>query len=123
MKPELGTKPRVYYLNVPKKFIAGTNIKILDTYSDPVAVGGAGDEGDGQGESLQLDRAGGSAGQSGRGARADLLGRARPRLHAPRYRLLELARTAPTLTRTRRHRRSITNWFLLRSHPSAIGGG
>lgn len=24
MKPELGAKPRVYYLNIPKKFIAGT---------------------------------------------------------------------------------------------------
>ena len=37
MKPELGTKPRVYYLNVPKKFIAGT---IFDPVEDEVIIGG-----------------------------------------------------------------------------------
>ena len=37
MKPELGTKPRVYYLNVPKKFIAGT---VYDPVEDEVIIGG-----------------------------------------------------------------------------------
>jgi Fe-S-cluster-containing dehydrogenase component len=36
MKPELGTKPRVYYLNVPKKFIAGT---VYDPVKDEVYIG------------------------------------------------------------------------------------
>ena len=38
MKPELGTKPRVYYLNVPKKFIAGT---VYDPDADEVYIGAA----------------------------------------------------------------------------------
>ena len=36
-KPEFGTKPRVYYLNLPKKFIAGT---IYDPVEDEVIIGG-----------------------------------------------------------------------------------
>ncbi|MCL1829170.1 MAG: 4Fe-4S binding protein, partial [Oscillospiraceae bacterium] len=36
MKPELGTKPRVYYLNVPKKFIAGT---VFNPKADEVHIG------------------------------------------------------------------------------------
>ena len=36
MKPELGTKPRVYYLNIPKKFIAGT---VYDPGEKEVVVG------------------------------------------------------------------------------------
>ena len=36
MKPELGTKPRVYYLNIPKKFIAGT---VYDPIEKEVVVG------------------------------------------------------------------------------------
>ena len=36
MKPELGTKPRVYYLNVPKKFIAGT---VYDPVEKEVVIG------------------------------------------------------------------------------------
>jgi tetrathionate reductase subunit B len=36
MKPELGTKPRVYYLNVPKKFIAGT---VYDPKAKEVIIG------------------------------------------------------------------------------------
>jgi len=35
-KPELGTKPRVYYLNLPKKFIAGT---VYDPAADEVYIG------------------------------------------------------------------------------------
>jgi len=38
LKPELGTKPRVYYLNMPKKFIAGT---IFDPAADEVIIGAA----------------------------------------------------------------------------------
>ena len=38
MKPELGTKPRVYYLNVPKKFIAGT---VYDPAEKEVVMGAA----------------------------------------------------------------------------------
>ena len=37
-KPELGTKPRVYYLNVPKKFIAGT---VYDPVEKEVVIGAA----------------------------------------------------------------------------------
>ena len=37
-KPELGTKPRVYYLNMPKKFIAGT---VFDPAEDEVIIGAA----------------------------------------------------------------------------------
>ena len=37
-KPELGTKPRVYYLNLPKKFIAGT---VFDPVADEVYIGAA----------------------------------------------------------------------------------
>jgi tetrathionate reductase subunit B len=37
LKPELNTKPRVYYLNLPKKFIAGT---IYDPVEDEVIIGG-----------------------------------------------------------------------------------
>ncbi len=36
MKPELGTKPRVYYLNIPKKFIAGT---VYDPLEKEVVIG------------------------------------------------------------------------------------
>ena len=36
MKPELGTKPRVYYLNVPKRFIAGT---VYDPAEKEVVIG------------------------------------------------------------------------------------
>jgi tetrathionate reductase subunit B len=36
MKPELGTKPRVYYLNIPKKFIAGT---VYDPVEKEVVIG------------------------------------------------------------------------------------
>jgi len=36
MKPEAGTKPRVYYLNVPKKFIAGT---VYDPIEKDVVIG------------------------------------------------------------------------------------
>jgi tetrathionate reductase subunit B len=36
MKPELGTKPRVYYLNIPKKFIAGT---VYDPIEKEVVIG------------------------------------------------------------------------------------
>ena len=35
-KPELGTRPRVYYLNVPKKFIAGT---VYDPVEEEVYIG------------------------------------------------------------------------------------
>jgi tetrathionate reductase subunit B len=35
-KPEAGTKPRVYYLNVPKKFIAGT---VYDPVEKEVVIG------------------------------------------------------------------------------------
>ena len=35
-KPELGTKPRVYYLALPKKFIAGT---VYDPVADEVYIG------------------------------------------------------------------------------------
>jgi tetrathionate reductase subunit B len=38
MKPELGTKPRVYYLNIPKKFIAGT---VYDPIEKEVVIGAA----------------------------------------------------------------------------------
>ena len=37
LKPELNTKPRVYYLNLPRKFIAGT---IFDPVEDEVIIGG-----------------------------------------------------------------------------------
>jgi len=37
LKPELGTKPRVYYKGLPKKFIAGT---IFDPVEDEVHIGG-----------------------------------------------------------------------------------
>ena len=36
MKPELGTKPRVYYLNIPKKFVAGT---VYDPIKKEVVIG------------------------------------------------------------------------------------
>ena len=36
MKPEAGTKPRVYYLNIPKKFIAGT---VYDPKEKEVVIG------------------------------------------------------------------------------------
>jgi tetrathionate reductase subunit B len=36
MKPEFGTSPRVYYLNLPKRFIAGT---IFDPEADEVIIG------------------------------------------------------------------------------------
>ena len=36
LKPELGAKPRVYYLNVPKKFIAGT---VYDPIEKEVVIG------------------------------------------------------------------------------------
>jgi Fe-S-cluster-containing dehydrogenase component len=36
LKPELGTKPRVYYLNIPKKFIAGT---VYDPVQKEVIIG------------------------------------------------------------------------------------
>ena len=36
MRPELGTRPRVYYLNVPKKFIAGT---VYDPVEKEVVIG------------------------------------------------------------------------------------
>jgi tetrathionate reductase subunit B len=36
LKPELGAKPRVYYLNIPKKFIAGT---IYDPVEKEVIIG------------------------------------------------------------------------------------
>jgi Fe-S-cluster-containing dehydrogenase component len=36
MKPELGTSPRVYYLNVPKKFVGGT---IYDPVAKEVVIG------------------------------------------------------------------------------------
>jgi tetrathionate reductase subunit B len=36
MKPELGTKPRVYYLNIPKRFIAGT---VYDPIEKEVVIG------------------------------------------------------------------------------------
>jgi Fe-S-cluster-containing dehydrogenase component len=35
-KPELGTKPRVYYLHLPKKFVAGT---VYDPVADEVYIG------------------------------------------------------------------------------------
>jgi ferredoxin len=38
MKPEAGTKPRVYYLNVPKKFVAGT---VYDPVEKEVVIGAA----------------------------------------------------------------------------------
>ncbi len=36
LKPELGAKPRVYYLNIPKKFIAGT---VYDPLEKEVVIG------------------------------------------------------------------------------------
>jgi tetrathionate reductase subunit B len=36
LKPELGHKPRVYYLNIPKKFIAGT---VYDPVAKEVIIG------------------------------------------------------------------------------------
>jgi len=36
MKPELGAKPRVYYLNIPKKFVAGA---IYDPVEKEVIIG------------------------------------------------------------------------------------
>ena len=36
MKPEAGTKPRVYYLNLPKKFVAGT---VYDPKEKEVVIG------------------------------------------------------------------------------------
>jgi Fe-S-cluster-containing dehydrogenase component len=36
VKPELGDKPRVYYLNIPKKFIAGT---VYDPVENEVIIG------------------------------------------------------------------------------------
>jgi Fe-S-cluster-containing dehydrogenase component len=36
MKPELGAKPRVYYMNIPKKFVAGT---IYDPIEKEVIIG------------------------------------------------------------------------------------
>jgi len=36
MKPEAGTKPRVYYLNIPKRFIAGT---VYDPIEKEVVIG------------------------------------------------------------------------------------
>jgi NAD-dependent dihydropyrimidine dehydrogenase PreA subunit len=36
MRPELGTRPRVYYLNIPKKFIAGT---VYDPEEKEVVIG------------------------------------------------------------------------------------
>jgi len=36
MKPELGTKPRVYYVNIPRKFIAGT---VYDPVEKEVVIG------------------------------------------------------------------------------------
>jgi tetrathionate reductase subunit B len=36
LKPELGAKPRVYYLNIPKKFIAGT---VYDPVEKEVIIG------------------------------------------------------------------------------------
>ena len=36
LKPELGAKPRVYYLNIPKKFIAGT---VYDPIEKEVIIG------------------------------------------------------------------------------------
>jgi tetrathionate reductase subunit B len=36
LKPELGTKPRVYYLNIPRKFIAGT---VYDPVEKEVVIG------------------------------------------------------------------------------------
>jgi tetrathionate reductase subunit B len=36
LKPELGAKPRVYYLNIPKKFIAGT---VYDPVEKEVVIG------------------------------------------------------------------------------------
>jgi tetrathionate reductase subunit B len=36
LKPEAGTKPRVYYLNIPKKFIAGT---VYDPKEKEVVIG------------------------------------------------------------------------------------
>jgi Fe-S-cluster-containing dehydrogenase component len=47
LRPELGAKPRVYYLNIPRKFIAGT---VYDPVEKEVVIGatctltGAGDE-------------------------------------------------------------------------------
>jgi hypothetical protein len=38
MKPELGTKPRVYYVNIPKRFIAGT---VYDPVEKEVVIGAA----------------------------------------------------------------------------------
>ena len=38
LKPELGHKPRVYYLNIPKKFIAGT---VYDPIEKEVIIGAA----------------------------------------------------------------------------------
>jgi len=38
MKPELGTRPRVYYLNIPGKFVAGT---IYDPVKKEVIIGAA----------------------------------------------------------------------------------
>ena len=35
-KPELGTKPRVYYIGLPKKFVAGT---VFDPVADEVLIG------------------------------------------------------------------------------------
>jgi ferredoxin len=36
LKPELGAKPRVYYLNIPKKFVAGT---VYDPVEKEVVIG------------------------------------------------------------------------------------
>ena len=36
LNPELGTKPRVYYLNIPKKFIGGT---VYDPVAKEVIIG------------------------------------------------------------------------------------
>jgi hypothetical protein len=36
LNPEFGTKPRVYYLNLPKKFIAGT---VYDPAAEEVVIG------------------------------------------------------------------------------------
>ena len=38
LKPELGHKPRVYYLNIPKKFVAGT---VYDPIEKEVVIGAA----------------------------------------------------------------------------------
>ena len=36
IKPELGAKPRVYYLNIPRKFVAGT---VYDPADKEVIIG------------------------------------------------------------------------------------